>query len=110
LRDHEARVGAPLGAEIAGVDLRRPISDDVRDAIEAALVENELLIFRNQDISSENLISDHHQPIDAGLAAPDLARPTKHLISGIRARAMYLRYRDNSCWLGQKSQAETIRV
>ena len=31
-------------------------------------------------------------------------------ISGIRARAMYLRYRDNSCWLGQKSPAETIRV
>jgi hypothetical protein len=30
--------------------------------------------------------------------------------SGIRARAMYLRYRDNSCWLGQKSPAETIPV
>ena len=30
--------------------------------------------------------------------------------SGIRVRAMYLRYRDNSCWLGQKSPAETIRV
>src|SRR5437773_225104 len=25
-------------------------------------------------------------------------------ISGIRARAMYLRYRDNSCWLGQNRQ------
>src|SRR5258706_7690639 len=31
-------------------------------------------------------------------------------ISGIHARAMYLRYRGNSCWLGQKSPAETIRV
>jgi len=50
------RVGAPLGAEITGVDLRKPISDEVRAAIEAALVENELLIFRNQDISSENLM------------------------------------------------------
>jgi hypothetical protein len=30
--------------------------------------------------------------------------------SGICVRAMYLRYRDNSCWLGQKSPAETIRV
>jgi len=50
------RVGAYLGAEITGVDLRQPISDAVRDAIEAALVENELIIFRNQDISSENLI------------------------------------------------------
>src|SRR5215471_20904811 len=50
------RVGAYLGAEITGVDLRQPISDEVRDAIENALVENELIIFRNQDISSENLI------------------------------------------------------
>jgi len=50
------RVGAYLGAEITGVDLRQPISDAVRDAIEDALVENELIIFRNQDISSENLV------------------------------------------------------
>jgi len=28
------RVGAYLGAEITGVDLHKPISDEVRDAIE----------------------------------------------------------------------------
>jgi taurine dioxygenase len=50
------RVGAYLGAEISGVDLRKPLADEVRAAIEDALAENELLIFRNQDISSENLI------------------------------------------------------
>jgi taurine dioxygenase len=50
------RVGAYLGAEISGVDLRQPISDAVRDAIEDALVEHELIIFRDQDISSEHLI------------------------------------------------------
>ena len=50
------RVGAYLGAEITGVDLRKPMSEEVRDAIEDALAENELLIFRNQDISSENLM------------------------------------------------------
>ena len=31
------RVGTNLGAEITGVDLRKPISDEVRDAIEDAL-------------------------------------------------------------------------
>ena len=51
------RVGAPLGAEITGVDLRKPISDEVRDAIEDALVEHELIILRNQDISSEDLMA-----------------------------------------------------
>jgi hypothetical protein len=30
--------------------------------------------------------------------------------SGIRARAMYLRYCDNSRWIGQNSPPETIRV
>ena len=50
------RVGAHLGAEITGIDLRKPMSDEERDAIEDALAENELLIFRNQDISSQNLI------------------------------------------------------
>ena len=50
------RVGAHLGAEISGIDLRKPVSDEVRDAIEDTLAENELLIFRNQDISSQNLI------------------------------------------------------
>src|SRR5262245_7107227 len=50
------RVGAHIGAEITGIDLRKPVSDEVRDAIEDALAANELLIFRNQDISSQNLI------------------------------------------------------
>jgi taurine dioxygenase len=50
------RVGAHLGAEITGVDVRKPMSDEVRDAIEDALADNELLIFRDQDISSQNLI------------------------------------------------------
>lgn len=50
------RVGVHLGAEITGVDLRKPITDEVRDAIEHALAENELIIFREQDISSEHLM------------------------------------------------------
>jgi taurine dioxygenase len=50
------RVGANLGAEVAGVDLRRPLSDEQFSVVEEALVENELIIFRNQDITSENLM------------------------------------------------------
>jgi alpha-ketoglutarate-dependent taurine dioxygenase len=51
-----ARVGVNLGAEVSGVDLRRPLSDHAFGAVADALVEHELLIFRNQDITSENLI------------------------------------------------------
>jgi taurine dioxygenase len=50
------RVGANLGAEISGVDLRQPLSDEVLSAIEDALVENELIIFRNQEINSQQLM------------------------------------------------------
>ena len=50
------RIAPNLGAEITGVDLRKPISDEVRDAIEDALAENELIILRNQDITSDNLM------------------------------------------------------
>src|SRR5262249_40454191 len=50
------RLGASLGAELSGVHLREPLSDAIFDAIQNALVEHELIIFRNQDITSENLI------------------------------------------------------
>ena len=52
-----AKAGAHLGAEITGVDLRHPLADAQLDAINEALVEHELIIFRDQDISSENLMS-----------------------------------------------------
>jgi taurine dioxygenase len=50
------RVGVNLGAEISGVDLRQPLSDQAVAAIQDALVENELIIFRDQQITSDNLI------------------------------------------------------
>ena len=43
--------GPCLGAEIIGVDLTGPVSDGDFAVIEAAFVEHEVLIFRNQDIS-----------------------------------------------------------
>jgi taurine dioxygenase len=51
------RVGVHLGAEITGVDLRRPLPDAQFAAIETALVENGLIIFREQDITSEHLMA-----------------------------------------------------
>jgi taurine dioxygenase len=50
------RVGAYLGAEVSGVDLGKPLSDAQFKAVESALVENELIILREQDISSDDLM------------------------------------------------------
>ena len=41
------RVGVNLGAEITGVDLHAKLTDPQFAAVETALVENELIIFRN---------------------------------------------------------------
>ena len=51
------RVGVNLGAEVTGVDLRKPLPDAQFKAIEDALVENELIVFHDQDISSEGLMA-----------------------------------------------------
>ena len=51
------RVGVNLGAEITGVDLRQLLPDAQFDVVRGALVENELIIFRNQDIASEQLMA-----------------------------------------------------
>lgn len=50
------KTGVHLGAEISGVDLRRPLPDEQFKAISDALVEHELIILRNQDISSDDLM------------------------------------------------------
>ena len=50
------RVGVHLGAELSGVDLRRALSSEQFQAIETALVRHQLIVFRNQDIGSDDLL------------------------------------------------------
>ena len=47
------RLGDAAGAEIRGVDLSQSFDDDLRDLMKRALVENHVLIFRDQDLSGE---------------------------------------------------------
>ena len=50
------RLGVSLGAQISGADLRQRLADEAVRAIEKALVDNEVIIFRNQEITSEHLV------------------------------------------------------
>ena len=45
-------LGATLGAEIAGVDLSRPLAPEVRDEVHRALLEWKVLFFRDQSLTS----------------------------------------------------------
>ena len=51
------RLGVHLAAEVRGVDLRKLLSDAQFKVIEDALVENELILFRDQEISSDHLLA-----------------------------------------------------
>lgn len=42
-----------IGGEIHGIDLREPLSPDVKSGLRAALLDRKVLFFRDQDISTE---------------------------------------------------------
>ena len=45
------RVAGALGAELSGVDLSRPLADETIAAIRAALVEHQVIFFRDQELT-----------------------------------------------------------
>ena len=45
-----------IGAEIRGVDLSRPLTKEVRDAIHAAWLDHLVLLFRDQELTQQNLL------------------------------------------------------
>src|SRR5262249_6744431 len=47
------RVAGALGAEIAGVDLSRPLSDEVIGEIRQALLDHQVIFFHDQHLTSE---------------------------------------------------------
>ncbi|MBL8771427.1 MAG: TauD/TfdA family dioxygenase [Phenylobacterium sp.] len=51
------RVAGALGAEIEGVDLARPQSDETIAAIRRALVEHQVIFFRDQDLTPEQQVA-----------------------------------------------------
>jgi taurine dioxygenase len=48
---HLARIGGNIGAEIDGIDLAQPLGDAQFEALHAAFIQHEVLVFRNQDIT-----------------------------------------------------------
>lgn len=54
-----------IGAEIRGVDLRQPLSDEIRDQIKATLLEYKVVFFQDQDLSREQQVrfAQHFGPI-----------------------------------------------
>ncbi len=51
------RLGAKLGAEIHGIDLKEPLDRETFEAFEAALVENKVLVVRDQNLTTEQHVA-----------------------------------------------------
>jgi taurine dioxygenase len=49
-------IAGALGAEIGGVDLRRPLADDDVQAIRQALLDHLVIFFRNQDLTPDDFL------------------------------------------------------
>ena len=53
--------GDVVGAEVRGVDLSRPMSDEVFTAVESALNDRAVLCFRQQHLSEPQFIDFAHR-------------------------------------------------
>jgi len=51
-----SKISANVGAEIKGIDLRRDLSDDDRDALSSTLANTGLLVIRSQDLDPVDLL------------------------------------------------------
>ncbi len=47
------RLGASLGAEVSGLDLKEPMAPETFQAFEAALIEHKVLVLRDQHLTTE---------------------------------------------------------
>lgn len=66
---------APFGAAVTGIDLKRPLNDGTREAINAAFVENGVLVFRDQSFAT---------PDDFLAAASNLGEPMPPVVATYR--------------------------
>ncbi|MEE4193388.1 MAG: taurine dioxygenase [Halieaceae bacterium] len=69
-------VSAALGAEVAGIDLREPVAEPTYRALRAALVEHQVLFFRDQPIEAA------HQQALAELFGPLQTHPAYATVPG----------------------------
>src|SRR5262245_19766386 len=51
------RLGAHVGAEVTGIDLRRPVDAETRRLLNAAVVEHVALVIRGQDFTPEQYLA-----------------------------------------------------
>jgi taurine dioxygenase len=81
------RLSDVAGAEITGVDLARPLTPALRDAIMAAFLEHQLLVFRDQRLSQDqqHALTLHFGEIEGHVSrqADGSRTPIVHMVSNL---------------------------
>ena len=82
-----------IGAEIGGLDLRKPLAPELRDELRALLLKYKVIFFRDQDINREQQVAFARNfgetLVHPSTRIPDANVPQAHIISIEDARKTY---------------------
>jgi alpha-ketoglutarate-dependent taurine dioxygenase len=110
-----------IGAEISGVDLRQPLSIELRDEIKALLLKHRVIFFRDQPIDSEQQLAFARQfgKIYQHPSTRDVDKRVNkevadsHRISAVEQRKLYNltagRYHTDTSWLVRPAWGAVLR-
>ena len=90
---HITRLEPTIGAEIAGIDLRQPLSPALRDELRQLLLTHKVLFFRDQAINTEQQIAFAKEfgelYVHPTTQQNDPTQPQAHLIEAQDERKLY---------------------
>jgi alpha-ketoglutarate-dependent taurine dioxygenase len=116
---HITRLEPTVGAEIAGIDLRRPLTPALRDELRQLLLTHKVLFFRDQAINTEQQIAFAKEfgelYVHPTTQQNDPTRPQAHLIEAQDERKLYGprisgRWHTDTSWLLQPTLGAVLRA
>ncbi|MBO0496913.1 TauD/TfdA family dioxygenase [Pseudomonas sp. Marseille-Q1929] len=116
---HITRLEPTIGAEIAGIDLRQPLTPALRDELRQLLLTHKVLFFRDQAIDTEQQIAFAKEfgelYVHPTTQQNDPTLPQAHLIEAQDERKLYGprisgRWHTDTSWLLQPTLGAVLRA
>ncbi|TFY93822.1 TauD/TfdA family dioxygenase [Pseudomonas nabeulensis] len=116
---HITRLEPTIGAEIAGIDLREPLTHALRDELRQLLLTHKVLFFRDQAINTEQQIAFAKEfgelYVHPTTQQNDPTKPQAHLIEAQDERKLYGprisgRWHTDTSWLLQPTLGAVLRA
>lgn len=116
---HITRLEPTIGAEIAGIDLRQPLTVALRDELRQLLLKHKVLFFRDQAINTEQQIAFAKEfgelYVHPTTQQNDPTLPHAHLIEAQDERKLYGprisgRWHTDTSWLLQPTLGAVLRA